>query len=96
MTHEHPTHTEDLVRLRRIEGQVRGIQKMIEDGRYCVDILTQLRSISGALARVQENILDRHLHSCVRDSLAGPDRSDQTRKIEEIIDLLSKFRRIGN
>jgi CsoR family transcriptional regulator, copper-sensing transcriptional repressor len=96
MNQHPPSHGQELVRLRRIEGQVRGIQQMIEDGRYCVDILTQLRSISGALARVQENILDRHLHSCVQASLSGSDGPDRTRKVEEIIDLLSKFRRSGS
>jgi len=91
----HPSHDAELSRLRRIEGQVRGIQRMIEDGRYCVDILTQLSSISAALARVEERILDRHLRSCARASLAGTNRSDQSQKIEEIIGLIARFRRVS-
>jgi DNA-binding FrmR family transcriptional regulator len=93
MIAHHPSHQEELVRLRRIEGQVRGVQKMIEDRRYCIDILTQLGSIAGALRKVEENILSRHLRSCVRASLAGRDPNDQNRKIGEIIAVLSKFRR---
>jgi DNA-binding FrmR family transcriptional regulator len=93
MATEHPSHEEELVGLRRIEGQVRGVQKMIEERRYCVDILTQLGSIAGAMRKVEENILARHLRSCVRASLAGTDRDDQNRKIDEIIAVLAKFRR---
>ena len=94
MTHAHPFHTDELVRLRRIEGQVRGVQKMIEERRYCVDILTQLASVSAALARVEERILERHLRSSVRDSLTRRGRTDQEKKIEEIITLLGRIRRL--
>ena len=62
------THLDEIVPLKRIEGQIRGIQKMIEEKRYCIDILTQLSSIVGAVRRVEENILNRHLRGCVRDS----------------------------
>ena len=82
-----------LTALRRIEGQVRGIQKMIGDRRYCVDILTQLSSVSAALARVEERILERHLRSCAQESLAGSNQIDQSKKIEEIIGLLARYRR---
>jgi len=91
--HAHPSHSEEISRLRRIEGQVRGIQKMIEDRRYCVDILTQMSSVSAALARVEERIIERHLRNCVKESLAGSNRADQNRKIEEIIGLLARYRR---
>lgn len=87
------THHEEIVRLKRIEGQVRGIQKMIEDKRYCIDILTQLASISGAIKRVEENILERHLKGCVKTSFAKGTQSDKTQKIEEVIDVLKKFRK---
>ncbi|MHB8054879.1 MAG: metal-sensitive transcriptional regulator [Candidatus Aminicenantales bacterium] len=93
MKHEHPCHTDESARLSRIEGQVRGVRKMIEERRYCVDILTQLSSISAALARVEERILERHLRSCVHDSMAGKPKADQGEKIEEIIGLLARFRR---
>jgi DNA-binding FrmR family transcriptional regulator len=89
----HPSHEEELGRLRRIEGQIRGVQKMIEERRYCVDILTQLSAVSSALARVEERVLERHLRSCARESFSGTDREDQTKKIEEIIGLLGRYRR---
>ena len=84
MDHRHPSHHEELVRLRKIEGQVRGVQKMIEERRYCIDILTQLESIAGGVMKVEENILGRHLRSCVRESLSGKNREDQDRKIGEM------------
>ncbi|MBN1939613.1 MAG: metal-sensitive transcriptional regulator, partial [Candidatus Aminicenantes bacterium] len=86
-------HVDELDRLRRIEGQIRGVQKMIEGRRYCVDILTQLSAVSAALARVEERILERHLRTCAKESFSGADPSDQSKKIEEIIGLLGRYRR---
>ena len=85
-------HSAQVPRLNRIEGQIRGISKMIQDGRYCVDILTQIRSASNALAKVQENIFKGHLESCVKDSLEGDDPGDREKKVDEILEILSKFR----
>ncbi len=85
-------HEAQIVRLNRIEGQVRGISKMIQEGRYCVDILTQMKSVSNALARVQENIFKGHLESCVRDSLTGDDPRDREAKVDEMLELLYRFR----
>jgi len=85
-------HESQIVRLNRIEGQIRGISKMITEGRYCVDILTQIRSASSALAKVQENIFKGHLESCVRDSLTGDDSQDREAKIDELLEILSRFR----
>ena len=84
-------HTEDIARLRRIEGQVRGIQKMIDDRRYCVDIITQLQSISSAISRVQERILKRHLEHCVAEAIRSGREEDQQEKIEEIIGVLKNY-----
>ena len=90
---DHETmHTPQLARLSRIEGQVRGIKKMVEDGRYCVDILIQLRSVISALHKVQENIFQHHISSCVHDSLHSDNEADKEEKIEEIIKLISQFR----
>jgi DNA-binding FrmR family transcriptional regulator len=86
---------DDLARLRKIEGQVQGVRRMIEDERYCIDVLTQIHSVVGALKRVEENILARHLATCVRESLSGKDRADQDRKIAEMIDVLGRFRTHG-
>lgn len=87
------THLDEVVPLKRIEGQIRGIQKMIEEKRYCIDILTQLSSIAGAVRRVEENILNRHLKGCVRDSFTKGNREDKAQKIDEVIDVLQKFRK---
>ena len=86
------THTSQLTRLNRIEGQVRGIKKMVEDKRYCVDILIQLRSAIGALQKVQENVFQHHIESCVHDSLLSDNRADKEAKVEEILRLISQFR----
>ena len=93
MSQQMTTHDEELVRLRRIEGQIRGIQKMIEEKRYCIDILTQISSIVGALKSVEENILKRHLKGCVRESFAKGNKEEKTKKIDEVIEVLRKFRK---
>jgi DNA-binding FrmR family transcriptional regulator len=80
-------------RLKRIEGQVRGIQKMLAEGRYCVDVLTQIDAITSALARVQDQILEAHLNHCVADALEGSDRVERREKVDEVVGLLRKFRR---
>ncbi|MGB3861981.1 MAG: metal-sensitive transcriptional regulator [Candidatus Aminicenantaceae bacterium] len=93
MSNHMTTHEAELVRLRRIEGQIRGVQKMIEEKRYCVDILTQLTSIVGAIKSVEENILERHLKGCVHQSFTKGSKEDKSSKINEVIDVLKKFRR---
>jgi DNA-binding FrmR family transcriptional regulator len=86
-------HHEDIPRLKRIEGQIRGIQKMIENERYCIDILTQISSVQGALKSVEENILERHLKGCVQHSFSKGNKQDKNEKIAEVIDVLKKFRK---
>jgi DNA-binding FrmR family transcriptional regulator len=71
---------------------VRGIKKMVEDGRYCVDILIQLRSVISALQKVQENVFQHHLKTCVHDSLRSDNEVDRSAKVEEILKLISQFR----
>lgn len=87
------THTEEIVPLKRIEGQIRGIQRMIEEERYCIDILTQLSSVVGAIRRVEENILNRHLRGCVRESFTRGNKEDKAKKVDEVIGVLQKFRK---
>ncbi|MCK4758926.1 MAG: metal-sensitive transcriptional regulator [Candidatus Aminicenantes bacterium] len=93
MKNQITTHADELVPLRRIEGQIRGIQKMIEEKRYCIDILTQLSSVAGAIRRVEENILNRHLRGCVRESFTKGKKEDRSNKIDEVINVLQKFRK---
>jgi DNA-binding FrmR family transcriptional regulator len=85
---------DDLIRrLRRVEGQVRGLQKMIEEGRYCVDILTQIDAVTAALARVQDQVLESHLNHCVAEALEGEDRGARKERVDEVVTLLKKYRR---
>jgi DNA-binding FrmR family transcriptional regulator len=93
MKEQATTHREEIVPLKRIEGQVRGIQKMIDESRYCIDILTQLSSVVGAVRRVEENILNRHLRGCVRESFNKGSKENRSEKIDEIIEVLQKFRK---
>ncbi len=87
------THDRKLVdRLHRIEGQVRGVTKMVEDGRYCIDVLTQLRAIQAALAKVESLMLTEHLHHCIEGAIAGGDAGDQRAKAAELIQLLDRSR----
>lgn len=83
----------DLVRrLRRIEGQVRGLQKMIEDGRYCVDILVQIAAVKSALHQVGLSILESHTRGCVADALRERDREQE--KVDELIHVLRQFTKL--
>lgn len=79
-------------RLNRIEGQVRGISRMVADGRYCIDILTQLQAVRAALSKVEHVILKDHLGKCVEGAFTGDDAADQQAKIDELIQLLERSR----
>jgi len=87
------THKEQLEFLKKIEGQVRGIQKMIEEGRYCVDIITQVHSIIGALYRVENEVFKKHIDGCVVSALKGKSEFEKQKKISEIVELISRFRK---
>ena len=87
------THNEQLVYLRKIEGQVRGVQKMIQDKRYCVDIITQIHSIIGALHKVEDEIFKKHIDSCVVGALKGRSEAEKQKKIAEVVELISRFRK---
>ncbi len=79
-----------LLRLRRMEGQVRGVQKMIEEGRYCVDIVTQLQAISAAADKVSQQVLEGHIRGCVADAIKEQ-RGDEA--ITELMTVLGKAMR---
>ena len=84
----------DLIsRLKRIEGQVRGIQKMLLDKRYCIDILTYTSAIASALGKVEDIIMKRHLDSCVAKAFRTGSPEEKTDKINEVMDILAKFRK---
>ena len=77
-------------RLSRIEGQVRGVSKMIEEERYCLDVLTQLRAVRAALARVEANLLKDHLNHCIEDAIVSGNVAEQRKKASELIELLGR------
>jgi len=81
----HPDHGDQILRLNRIEGQVRGIKRMIEERRYCMEILHQLNSVTAALNQVKRNILKRHLESCVSQALGFGSPEEREEKIQEIM-----------
>lgn len=80
-------------RLNRIEGQVRGIVRMVEDDRYCVDVLTQLQAVRAALTRVESEVLRDHLDHCVMGAVTGDDLADRKAKASELIELLGRATR---
>lgn len=85
-------HNQQLVtRLSRIEGQVRGVARMVEGDRYCIDILIQMQAIKSALKRVEEQILKDHAAHCVADAIRKGDVKDQKRKFGELVDLFSRY-----
>lgn len=88
---QHPSHQEQMPRLNRISGQVDGIKKMIEERRYCPEILTQLRAIRSAIKSIELRILNTHLSSCVTEAFLSQDQNEQRKKIEEIQELIKRF-----
>ena len=85
---KHPCHKEQLTNLRRIEGQIRGIQGMVEEGKYCVDILNQIKAVKNSITAVEGKILKTHLRECIKNSLKGDDEFDV--KMDEIMNVLKR------
>ena len=77
-------------RLKRIEGQVRGIARMVEEDRYCIDILTQIRAVRAALRRVEDEVLNDHVAHCVEGAIASGDGAEQRRKVQELLAVLTR------
>ncbi len=84
----HPCHKDQLANLRRIEGQVRGVQGMVEEGKYCVDILNQIKALKNSLITLESKILTTHLRECIKESLQGDDQFDT--KIDEIMKIMKR------
>jgi DNA-binding FrmR family transcriptional regulator len=80
----------NLKRLSRIEGQVRGLARMVEDDRYCIDIVTQIGAVRAALRRVEEEILREHVAHCVEHAISSGDKADQRRKLAELMDVMGR------
>lgn len=82
-----------LKRLSRIEGQVRGLQRMVEEDRYCIDIVTQVAAVRAALRRVEEDVLRDHIRHCVAHAMVSGDKAEQEQKIAELMDVLGRSAR---
>ena len=82
-----------LKRLKRIEGQVRGLARMVEEDRYCIDIVTQIAAVRAALRRAQDEVLRDHVAHCVEGAIVSGDRDEQRRKSAELIQLLERASR---
>lgn len=85
------TKAKALGRLRRIEGQVQGIQRMVEEDKDCVDILLQLTAVQGAVEQVQKLLLGQHLESCVAEAVRSGNARDRQRKMDELLEVFSRF-----
>ena len=94
MTHGYVLEKDALIkRLHRIEGQVRGIERMVEDERYCIDILTQIAAVSTALEGVSVKLLEDHVRHCVADALAAGDAKVAEQKSEDLLAAVQRFSR---
>jgi DNA-binding FrmR family transcriptional regulator len=82
-----------LKRLSRIEGQVRGLARMVEDDRYCIDVVTQIAAVRAALRRVEEEVLRDHAAHCVEHAITSGDADEQRKKITELMDVLARAQR---
>ncbi len=88
----HPSHEDQLIRLKKVEGQIRGIQTMIEERRYCMDLLSQIRAVTGALRKIESGILESHLQHCVNDAITSKNKTEAAAKIKEITRLFEKIK----
>jgi CsoR family transcriptional regulator, copper-sensing transcriptional repressor len=88
-----PAKASSLKRLSRIEGQVRGLARMVEEDRYCIDIVTQISAVRAALRRVEEEVLRDHITHCVEHAIVSGNAAEQRRKIAELMDTLSRTAR---
>ena len=94
MAHGYAANRDALIkRLHRVEGQVRGIERMVEDDRYCIDILTQVGAVSTALESLAFKILDEHVRHCVAGALSSGDEADARTKTEELLGAVQRFAR---
>ena len=82
-------HEDALKRLKNIEGHIRGIQRMIEEGAYCIDVMNQIQAVQAALSKTGTIILDGHLNSCLLTAVRGEDPEDRERVLREIVDVFS-------
>ena len=85
---EYPDHSIDIPRLRRIIGQLEGVERMVAEKRYCMDIIQQLRAVNSAVKSMELEVLKRHLGSCIKSSAKSENASDFDNKLKELLDLI--------
>ncbi|MBY0316284.1 MAG: metal-sensitive transcriptional regulator [Bdellovibrionales bacterium] len=86
----HPDHTSQKSRVNRIRGQVDGIERMIDERRYCVDIVQQIKAVRSALTGLENSIIETHLRGCVQSAMTSKDAHDAEQKIQEIMKIMAK------
>lgn len=84
--HQHPSHMNQKRRLNRVKGQLEGIDKMIDENRYCMDIINQIRAATSALKALEKEVMHTHIKSCVRSAIESSDQFEAQEKIQEIMD----------
>jgi DNA-binding FrmR family transcriptional regulator len=87
----YPSHDEQLERLGKIEGQIKGVRRMIEERRYCIDIVSQIKAVEAALKQVQLGVVEKHIHHCVTESIRSKNPEHLEEKIEEIVKVMGRM-----
>jgi CsoR family transcriptional regulator, copper-sensing transcriptional repressor len=90
---QHDAKASCLKRLGRIEGQVRGLARMVEEDRYCIDVVTQISAVRAALRRLEEEVLRDHVAHCVEHAIAAGNKADQRQKVAELMDVIERAAR---
>jgi DNA-binding FrmR family transcriptional regulator len=87
----YPSHDEQLERLSKIEGQIKGVRRMIEERRYCIDIVGQIKAVEAALKQVQLGVIEKHIHHCVAESMHSKDPQHLEQKVEELVTVMARM-----
>lgn len=91
MQHDHSDHIQ---RLKTVEGHIRGIQRMLENDQYCIDVISQIQAVQAALNKISINLLDGHLNSCVLTAIQGDDPAERTRVLKEITEVFETANKV--
>ncbi len=84
-------HSEQIGRLKRIRGQIEGVERMIQEGRYCIDIVTQMKAITAALKSTESLLVEKHVRHCVKDAIESKDPRQTHEKIKELMTLFNRY-----
>ena len=90
MSQKYPDHSKEINRIKRIQGQLEGVQRMIVENRYCPDILVQTKAITSAIRSLESTILEKHLNHCVKAAIAAHDETKTQEKVDELLDIFKK------